>query len=72
MEDRFRKRLTSWKSQYISKGGGGGGGGGEAFAYSQHFIHSFEFRNRLDLDWRRFKEFLRGGGSLEKKPHLVN
>ena len=40
--------------------------------YLSIFYHSFEFRNRLDLDWRRFKEFLWGGGSLERKPHLVN
>ena len=82
MEDRFRKRLISWKSQYISKGGGGGGGGGGCLGlclfvalyliYLSIFYHSFEFRNRLDLDWRRFKEFLWGGGNLEKKPHLVN
>ena len=27
IEERFRRRLSSWKRQYISKGGGGGGGG---------------------------------------------
>ena len=31
-----------------------------------------ECQNLFVLDWRRFRDFLWGGGNLERKPHLVN
>ena len=73
VEDRFRNRLASWKSQYISKGG------------RLTLIHNTLsclpiyclslFRMPVSIDTRLEKiqrKFLWGGGSLEKKPHLVN
>ena len=73
MEDRFRKRLASWKSQYISKGG--------RFTLIQSTLLSLPiyclslFRMLVLICTRLEKiqrEFLWSGGSREKKPHLVN
>ena len=73
VEDRFRKRLSSWKAQYISKGG--------RLTLIQSILSSLPiyclslFRmpvsicNRLEKIQR---EFLWSGGSLAKKSHLVN
>ena len=73
VEDRFRKRLSSWKAQYISKGG--------RLTLIQSILSSLPiyclslFRmpvticNKLEKIQR---EFLWSGGSLAKKSHLVN
>ena len=73
VEDRFRKRLASWKSQYISKDG--------RLTLIQSTLSSLPiyclslFRmlgsicSRLEKIQR---EFLWSGGSLAKKTHLVN
>ena len=73
VEDRFRKRLASWKSQYISKGG--------RLTLIQSTLSCLPiyclslFRMPVSICTRLKKiqrEFLWSGGSLEKKPHLVN
>ena len=73
VEDRFRKRLASWKSQYISKGG--------RLTLIQSTLSSLPiyclslFRMPVSICSRLEKiqrEFLWSGGSLAKKTHLVN
>ena len=73
IEERFRKRLASWKRQYIFKG--------ERLTLIQSTLSSlpiyflFLFRipklvcARLEKIQR---DFLLGGGNLERKPHLIN
>ena len=73
IEERFRKRLSSWKRQYISKG--------ERLTLIRSTLSSLPiyflslFRmpkivcSRLEKIQR---DFLWGGGNLERKPHLVN
>ena len=67
VEERFRKRLASWKTQYISKGG--------RITLIHSTLSSFPIYylsqkvcNRLE---RIQRQFLWGGDNLEKKPHLV-
>ena len=73
VEDRFRKRLASWKSQYISKGG--------RLTLIQSTLSCLPiyclslFRMPVSICSRLEKiqrEFLWSGGSLVKKTHLVN
>ena len=73
VEDMFRKRLASWKSQYISKGG--------RLTMIQSTLSSLPiyclslFRMPVSICTRLEKiqrEFLWSGGSLAKKTHLVN
>ena len=72
VEDRFRNRLASWKSQYISKGGRLTLIRNTLSSLLIYFLSLFRmlisFGSRLEKIQR---EFLWGGGSLEKKPHLV-
>ena len=73
VEDRFRKRLASWKTQYISKGG--------RLTLIQSTLSSLPiyclslFRMPASICSRLEKiqrEFLWSGNSLAKKTHLVN
>ena len=73
VEDRFRKRLASWKSQYISKGG--------RLTLIQSTLSRLPiyclslFRMPVSICYRLEKiqrKFLWSGGSLVKKTHLVN
>ena len=73
VEDKFRKRLASWKSQYISKAG--------RLTLIQSTLSSLPiyclslFRMPVSICSRLEKiqrEYLWGGGSLVKKTHLVN
>ena len=73
VEDKFRKRLASWKSQYISKAG--------RLTLIQSTLSSLPiyclslFRMPASICSRLEKiqrEFLWSGGSLAKKTHLVN
>ena len=73
VEDKLRNRLASWKSQYISKGG--------RLTLIRSTISCLPiyclslFRMPVSIGTRLEKiqrEFLWGGGSLQKKPHLVN
>ena len=73
VEDKFRKRLSSWKSQYISKGG--------RLTLIQSTLSSLPiyclslFRMPVSIATRLEKiqrEFLWSGDSLARKTHLVN
>ena len=73
VEDRFRKRLATWKTQYISKGG--------RLTLIQNTLSSLPiyclslFRMPASICSRLEKiqrEFLWSGNSLAKKTHLVN
>ena len=73
VENRFRKRLASWKSQYISKGG--------RLTLIQSTLSSLPiyclslFKMPVSICSRLEKiqrEFMWSGGSLVKKTHLVN
>ena len=67
VEERFQKGLTTWKRQYLSKGG-------RLtlikLAYILHgsFCHPEEVELRLEKIQR---DFLSKGGAMEKKTHLV-
>ena len=74
VEDIFRNRLTSWKSLYISMGGRLTLIRSTLSCLPIYFFLSL-FKMPVSVGTRLKKiqrEFLWGGGSLEKKPHLVN
>ena len=72
VEERFRRRLVIWKRQYLSKGG--------RVTLIRSMLSNFPIylmsllclpssvRRRLEKIQR---DFLWGGGNLERKPHLV-
>ncbi|KAL6349294.1 hypothetical protein AAG906_033950 [Vitis piasezkii] len=72
VEERFRKRLAMWKRQFISKGG-------RIYSHSEYFVkyaHIFHVLLRMPRVVRLTlekiqRDFLVGGGGLEKKPYLV-
>ena len=71
IEERFRRRLALWKRQYISKGG--------RLTLFRNTLSSlpiymflFQLPRRVKLMLEQIqRDFLWGGGSLEKKPHPV-
>ena len=72
VEERLRKRLSLWKRQYISKGG--------RMALIQSTLSSmpiycmslFQMPRSMSSRLERIqRDFLWGGGALERKPHLV-
>ena len=73
IEERFRFRLSSWKRQYISKGGRLTLIRSTLSSLPIYFLSLFRMpkivRSRLKKIQR---DFLWGGGNLERKPHLVN
>ncbi|RVX11415.1 LINE-1 reverse transcriptase-like [Vitis vinifera] len=72
VEERFRKRLTMWKRQYLSKGGRATlirSTLSNLPIYSMSVLRlPSSVRRRLEQIQR---DFLWGGGNLERKPHLV-
>ena len=72
IEERFRKRLTMWKRQYISKGGRITLIRSTLSNLRIYFMSIFQLpkvvRMRLEQIQR---DFLWGGGTLEQKLHLV-
>ncbi|RVX14550.1 LINE-1 reverse transcriptase-like [Vitis vinifera] len=72
VEERFRKRLTMWKKQYLSKGGRAtlirSTLSNLPIYYMSVLRLPSSVRSRLEQIQR---DFLWGGGSLERKPHLV-
>ena len=73
IEERFRYRLSSWKRQYISKGGRLTLIRSTLSSLPIYFLSLFRMpkivRSMLEKIQR---DFLWGGGNLERKPHLVN
>ena len=73
IEDRFRRRLATWKRQYISKGGRITLIRSTLSSLPIYFLSLFRMPksicSRLETIQR---DFLWGGGNLERKPHLVN
>ena len=71
-EERFRRRLAIWKRQYISKGGRVTLIRSTLSNLLIYFMSIFRIPSlvckRLKKNQR---DFLWGGGNLEKKPHLV-
>ena len=73
VEERFRNKLASWKSQYISKGGRLTLIRSTLSCLPIYFLSLFKMSVSVDIRLEKIqREFLWGGGSLEKKPHLVN
>ena len=73
IEERFRNRLSSWKKQYISKGGRLTLIRSTLSSLPIYFLSLFRIPK---IVWSRLekiqRDFLWGGGNLERKPHLVN
>ena len=73
IEERFRNRLSSWKRQYISKGGRLTLIRSTLSSLPIYFLSMFRIPK---IVWSRLekiqRDFLWGGGNLERKPHLVN
>ena len=73
IEERFRKRLTLWKRQYISKGGKITLIRSTLSCLPMYFMSLFRFPRRVRLRLDRIqRDFLWSGSDLDKKPHLVN
>ena len=67
-----RKRLALWKRQYISKGGRITLIHSTLSSLPIYFMSFFWLPRRVRLRLEQFqRDFLYGGGNLEKKPHLV-
>ena len=72
VEERFRKRLASWKMQYISKGGKITLIHSTLSSLPIYYLSLFRISQKICTRLEKIQgQFLWGGGSLEKKPHLV-
>ena len=73
IEERFRNKLSSWKKQYISKGWRLTLIRSTLSSLPIYFLSLFRIPK---IVWSRLekiqRDFLWGGGNLERKPHLVN
>ena len=72
IEERFRKRLTMWKRQYISKRGRITLIRSTLFNLPIYFMSIFQLPRVVRMRLEQIQsDFLWGGGALEQKPHLV-
>ncbi|RVX20225.1 Transposon TX1 uncharacterized 149 kDa protein [Vitis vinifera] len=73
VEERFRKRLSLWKRQYLSKGGRLTLLKSTLSSLPTYFLSLFVIPKRVCARLEKIqRDFLWGGGALEKKPHLVS
>ena len=72
IEERFQRKLALWKRQYFSKRGRLTLLCSTLSSLPIYYMSLFQLprRVKLRLEWIQ-RDFLWGGGSLEKKPHLV-
>ena len=72
VEERLRKRLALWKSQYISKGGRATLIKSTLFNLPTYFLSLLHIPKMVILRFEQIqRNLLWGGGRLDKKPHLV-
>ena len=72
VKERFRKRLASWKMQYISKGGRITLIRSTFSSFPIYYLSLFRMPQKIFTRLEKIqRQFLWGVGSLEKKPHLV-
>ncbi|KAJ9708014.1 hypothetical protein PVL29_000195 [Vitis rotundifolia] len=73
VEERFRKRLSLWKRQYLSKGGRLTLLQSTLSSLPTYFLSLFVIPKRVCARLEKIqRDFLWGGGALENKPHLVS
>ncbi|RVW75414.1 putative ribonuclease H protein [Vitis vinifera] len=73
VEERFRKRLALWKRQFISKGGRITLIRSTLSSMPIYLMSLLRMPRVVSLRLEKIqKDFLWGGGALERKPHLVN
>ncbi|RVW15364.1 LINE-1 reverse transcriptase-like [Vitis vinifera] len=73
VEERFRKRLTLWKRQFISKGGRITLIRSTLSSMPIYLMSLLRMPRVVSLRLEKIqRDFLWGGGALERKPHLVN
>ncbi|KAJ9675215.1 hypothetical protein PVL29_024243 [Vitis rotundifolia] len=73
VEERFRKRLSLWKRQYLSKGGRLTLLQSTLSSLPTYFLSLFVIPKRVRARLEKIqRDFLWGGGALENKPHLVS
>ena len=73
VEERFRKRLASWKRQYISKGGRLALIKSTLSSLPIYFLSLFRIPKLVYARLEKIqRDFLWRGGNLERKLHLVN
>ena len=73
IEERFRTKLASWKRQYISKGGRLTLIRSTLSSLPIYFLSLFRMTKLVCSKLEKIqRDFLWGGGNLERKPHLVN
>ena len=72
VEERMRKKLARWKSQYISKGGRITLIRSTLASMPIYFMSMLSMPRKVRLRFERIhRDFLWGGGALERKLHLV-
>ena len=73
VEERFGRRLAIWKRQYITKGGRLSLIRSVLSNMPTYFLSLFRLPKKVKLRLDKIqRDFLWGGGSLERKFHLIN
>lgn len=73
VEERFKKRLSLWKRQYLSKGDRLTLVKSTLSSLPTYFISLFVIPKRVCVRLEKIqRDFLWGGGALENRPHLVS